>query len=226
MRLVVCDDHQLLLDALGSALTARGFVVEALVTTGDLVLEAVRTTDPDVAIIDVHLASGDGLAVAADIAVDHPRTKVLLMSASSDLGVVRAAIDAGASGFVRKDQSVDEIVRRLQLLGSGAAAFDLGALRTAMRGPARLSPAHELLRRLSRREREVLRLIVDGRDTAEIAGTLHIAESTARTHVQNVLVKVGAHSRLQAAAIAVQMGVTDLLPTVPEPRDPGSRAGS
>ena len=134
------------------------------------------------------------------------------MSASTDPDILRAGIEAGAAGFVRKDESVDGIVRRLELVAAGEAAFDLGALRTAVNRRTARSPGRQLLQRLSPREREVLGLLVDGRDTVDIASSLHIADSTARTHVQNVLVKVGAHSRLQAAAIAVQLGILDLLP--------------
>ena len=212
MRLVICDDHRLLLDALGGALCARGYVLEALVASADEVVRAVLTHDPDVVIIDVHLADGDGLAAAREIAQRHPRTRVLLMSASTDPDILRAGIEAGAAGFVRKDESVDGIVRRLELVAAGEAAFDLGALRTAVDRRTAGSPGRQLLQRLSPREREVLGLLVDGRDTVDIASSLHIADSTARTHVQNVLVKVGAHSRLQAAAIAVQLGILDLLP--------------
>ena len=212
MRLVICDDHRLLLDALGAALCARGYQLEALVTTAAEAVHAVLTHDPDVAIIDVHLADGDGLAAASEIAQRHPRTRVLLMSASTDPDILRAGIAAGAAGFARKDDSVDGIVRRLNLVAAGEAAFDLGALRTAVNRPIGRSPGRQLLQRLSPREREVLGLLVDGRDTVDIASSLHIADSTARTHVQNVLVKVGAHSRLQAAAIAVQVGILDLLP--------------
>ena len=211
LRLVVCDDHRLLLDTIAGALTARGFTVEALVTTADEAVRAVLASDPDVAIMDLHLAEGDSIAATAEIVRAHPRTKVLLLSATTDPDLVRAGIEAGASGFVRKDQSIDGIIRRLELVASGEVAFDLGVLRTAVNSKARQTPARQLLHRLSHREREVLGLLVEGCSTAQIAGRLQIAESTARTHVQNVLVKIGAHSRLQVAAIATQTGLADLL---------------
>jgi DNA-binding NarL/FixJ family response regulator len=219
MRLVICDDHRLLLDTIAGALTARGFTVEALVTTADEAVQAVLESDPDVAILDVHLANGDSLAATAEIARSHPRTKVLLLSASTDPELVRAGIEAGAAGYVRKDQSIDGIVRRLELVASGEVAFDLGVLRTAVYSTPNRTPAHQLLRRLSQREREVLGLLVEGCGTTDIARRLRIADSTARTHVQNVLVKVGAHSRLQVAAIASQTGLAGLL----EPPPPASR---
>ncbi len=210
MRLVICDDHRLLLDTLGSALAGRGYTINALVTTAEAVVESVRDGDPDIAIIDVHLAAGSGLAAAAEIVRDHPRTKVLMLSASPDADVVRVALEVGAAGFVRKDQSVDGIVRRLEQVADGEAAFDLVVLRRAVSAPAEGGAAQRLARQLSPREREVLAMLVDGHDTAEIAVALCIADSTARTHVQNVLVKLGAHSRLQAVSIAVQMGLLDL----------------
>jgi DNA-binding NarL/FixJ family response regulator len=147
-----------------------------------------------------------------------------LLSATADPDLVRAGIEAGAAGFVRKDQSIDGIIRRLELVGAGEVAFDLGVLRTAVTSTASNTTAGRLLHRLSHREREVLRLLVEGCSTSDIAKRLRIAESTARTHVQNVLVKIGAHSRLQVAAIATQTGLVDLLqpatPPVPGRLDP------
>ncbi len=211
MRLVICDDHRLLLDTLGAALAGRGYTVAALVTTAADAVAAVRDNDPDIAIVDVHLAAGSGLAAAAEIVRAHPRTKVLMLSASPDAELVRAALEIGAAGFVRKDQSVDGIVRRLEQVADGEAAFDLVVLRRAVSAPTASGAAQQLARQLSKREREVLALLVEGRATSEMASELHIADSTARTHVQNVLVKLGAHSRLQAAAIAAQTGLLDLL---------------
>ena len=211
MRLVICDDHRLLLDTLGAALVGRGYTVAALVTTAADAVAAVRDNDPDIAIIDVHLTAGSGLAAAAEIVRAHPQTKVLMLSASPDAELVRAALEIGAAGFVRKDQSVDGIVRRLEQVAAGEAAFDLVVLRRAVSAPAASGAAQQLARQLSKREREVLALLVEGRATSEMASELHIADSTARTHVQNVLVKLGAHSRLQAAAIAAQTGLLDLL---------------
>jgi DNA-binding NarL/FixJ family response regulator len=211
VRLVICDDHRLLLDTLGSALADRGYTIDGLVTTADDVVRIVRERDPDIAIIDVHLAAGTGLTAAATIVRDHPRTKVLMLSASPAAEVVVASLEAGAAGFVRKDQTIDGIVRRLEQVAEGVAAFELGMLRRAVSGAGDGGEAQRMVRQLSRREREVLALLVEGRDTAQMARALHIADSTARTHVQNVLVKLGAHSRLQASAIAVQMGLLELM---------------
>lgn len=209
MRLVICDDHQLLLDTLGAALGARGYQVEALVRTAAEAVDAVLAHDPDVAVVDVHLADGDGFAVAAEIARVHPRTRTLMLSASADADSIRAALEAGAAGFVRKDQSIEGIVRRLEQVAAGEAAFDLTILQAAVSAPARSSTSDGVRPRLSRRELEVLALLVEGRDTADMASILNIARSTTRTHVQNLLVKLGAHSRLQASVIAVQLGLLD-----------------
>lgn len=212
MRLVICDDHRLLLDTLGGALSARGYQVDALVTTAAEVVEAARTHDPDIAIVDVHLAVGDGLEATAEIARSCPRTKVLLMSSMAEAAVVRQGLEAGAAGFVRKDQSVEAIVSRIEQVAAGEGAFDLAALRAVVRQP-RESPSdpRQLLRRLSERERQVLALLVEGYDTAAMAKALNIADSTARTHVQNVLAKLGVHSRLQVSAMAARTGLAELL---------------
>jgi two-component system nitrate/nitrite response regulator NarL len=128
---------------------------------------------------------------------------VVILSAVSDPSVVAEAIDAGVVGFVRKDQNASRIVSTLDRVATGEMAIDGDLLRAAVRATP-TSPRSDTSRMLSfltAKERAVLLLLVDGSSTAEIARSLGIATSTARTHVQNVLVKLGVHSRLQATAL-------------------------
>jgi two-component system nitrate/nitrite response regulator NarL len=214
MRLVICDDHRLLTEALASLLSAHGHVVEGVAYSADEVLRVVAESDPDVCLLDINLAGGnEGLAVAGQLLERHPRTKVVILSAISEATVVAAAIDAGVVGFVRKDQSASRIASALERVSAGDMAIDGDLLRAAVRttpsGPR--SETSRMLAFLTAKEREVLLLLVGGASTAEIAHSLGIAPSTARTHVQNVLVKLGAHSRLQATAMVANAGVLDEL---------------
>jgi two-component system nitrate/nitrite response regulator NarL len=203
MRLVLCDDHRLLLESLASTLAAHGHDIEAVTTSPEEAIAAVAAYDPDVCLLDVLFPHGDGLDAARAIAERHPRTRVLVLSGSSDPALVSAAIEAGVAGYTRKDQRIDSILRSLERVHAGEMVIDPDLLRGAIR---RLSTPNghgeHLLGLLTPREREALELIAHGRNTRQIAQTMRIAHSTARTHVQNVLAKLGAHSRLEAVTIA------------------------
>ncbi len=212
MRLLLCDDHTLLLEALAAALTARGHDVVATVTDPAAVAEVAERLAPDVCILDITFPTGDGLEAARELAIRAPATKVLMLSATSDPALVRAAFEAGALGFVQKDESVQEILTALRHLDEGEVAIDPRLLRLAMREP-RPAPAAAGrtadAMRLTARETQVLVHLVAGDTTAEIGRALGVASSTARTHIQNVLIKLGVHSRLQAAAFAVSHHMVD-----------------
>jgi two-component system, NarL family, nitrate/nitrite response regulator NarL len=212
MRLLLCDDHTLLLESLTAALTARGHEVVGTVTDPAAVAEVAARLAPDVCLLDLSFPTGDGLEAARELAARAPETKVLILSAAADPVMARAAFEAGALGFVQKDESVAEILSALRRLDEGEVAIDPRLLRLVMRqsgsaaageaqgpGPMRLTP----------RESQVLVHLVAGDTTTEIGRALGVAPSTARTHVQNVLIKLGVHSRLQAAAFAVSHHLVD-----------------
>jgi len=206
MRLVLCDDHQLFLDALASALTGHGHDVVATATTPDDAVRAVAQERPDVCLLDLAFPEGSGVEAARRIRERHPATQVLVLSATTDPRVIAEALQAGVNGFVRKDQGVDWVLHALEELANGRPAID-PALPTNMSkhsGSAREDGALRALRRLTEREHEVLKLMIEGAGTMQIADALYISKSTTRTHLQNVLVKLGVHSRLQAAALVAR----------------------
>ena len=214
MRLVICDDQRLLIEALAAVLTAHGHTVEAVAYTPEEAVRAVASADPDVCLLDVNLLGAtEGIEVARQLRAEHPRTKVVILSAVVEASVVAQAIDAGVAGFVSKDQNVDSILTTLERVEAGEMAVQPDLLRAAVRrGAGAARREHEgLLTYLTPRERYVLLLLVDGHSTVEIAQKLAISPSTARTHVQNVLVKLGAHSRLQAASMIATRGLLDQL---------------
>ena len=242
-RIVLCDDHTLLTESLAASLTAKGYQVEAVTSTPAQGLAAVAALDPDILMLDVHFpmtaaqrlgpsaatfSGGElafpvsrpnsrmvtaGLELAQAVLERHPRTKVLMVSATDDPAIVSAALDLGVSGFTRKDQRIDGIVQILERVAAGEVAVDPELLRDAVRHlkAPDVDQAERTLRYLTPREREVLRRIVEGESTKQIARAMDIAQSTARTHVQNVLVKLGAHSRVEASAIVARVGAVDRL---------------
>jgi two-component system nitrate/nitrite response regulator NarL len=206
VRLVLCDDHLLLLEALVDALTSAGHTVEAITTDPSDAIEQVASLKPDVCVLDLAFPQGSGLAAAREMVSRAPETKILILSAILDPAAVREAFDVGVLGFVRKDSSIDGILKSLERLADGQVAISAQLMRTAMSAARHTTTGrsnHDLSTPLTPREHEVLSLIVGGNDTFEIARSLHVSASTARSHVQNVLIKLGVHSRLQAAALAV-----------------------
>jgi two-component system, NarL family, nitrate/nitrite response regulator NarL len=212
MRLVLCDDHRILVEALAVALQARGHDVQAT-TTREECIAAVAENQPDVCLLDLYLPGReDGLQAAQVLRTRYPDTRILILSGVADPLIFSRAIDLGVVGMVRKDQTVDKIEAALQQVVAGESVFQTDLIRDVVRHLAAKPAKDQPLQYLTAREAEVLRRIVAGESTKEMARSMHIAASTVRTYVQNVLTKLGAHSRLEASAIAVRAQLVDGIP--------------
>lgn len=200
MRILLCDDHVLLTEALASLLSSSGH--EVLVAhTPHAALDLLERQHPEVCILDVCFPDGDGVDVLARVADRSPETRVLMLSGSRDPDTVKAAIDLGAHGYLCKDVGVVDVVRAVERVHDGQVVLDpLVAQMLARRPRNRPDDVEWLMGFLTGREREVLRRITLGQGTQEMADEMHVSRSTARTHVQNVLRKLGVHSRLEAVA--------------------------
>jgi two-component system nitrate/nitrite response regulator NarL len=209
MKLVLCDDQQILCEALAAALAERHHQVLAVTTTVAAGVTAVAVHDPDICLLDVHFPGAeDGLDVAREIAERHPATKVLVLSGVADPQILSEAMGIGAAGFIPKDQSIDQISAALDVIAAGGAVFDAG-LSGGAPPPRREQRSTHLLGTLTPREREILARIVDGQSTRQMARAMGITTGTASMYVRNVLTKLGVHSRLQAAALATREGLLD-----------------
>jgi two-component system, NarL family, nitrate/nitrite response regulator NarL len=202
MRLVLCDAHRLLLEALSASLSTRGWTVEAAVSTPASAVKAVELHEPDMLVTDVAFPDDAGFDAIRTVIESYPETKVVVLTGSDEAEFVRTALDIGVAGYARKDQSIQAIGDVLQRVSSGRLTVDTALLRHLAAKPslARTSPS-ALFSSLTPREQLVLELLVDGRNTADIVTHLRISDSTARTHVQSILSKLGVHSRLQAVAL-------------------------
>ena len=201
MRLVVCDDHRLLLDALSVALTDNGHSVVATALNPDEAVEAAREHQPDAFLLDVNFPHGNGLKAIGPIHDVSPNTKVVMLSGSISAGLVADALAEGAAGFVGKENPIGVVIEALEMAHQGYLAVDPLVLRDALRPRPRDNDPLWVLKFLTEREWEVLRCLVDGFSTDQMADQFGVHRSTARTHVQNLLIKLGVHSRLQAAAL-------------------------
>lgn len=203
MRLVLCDDHRMLGEALAAILQARGHQVLAITTHVAEGITAVATHRPDACLLDLRFPDGSGLDAARTMRRRYPDTKIVVLSCLADPAAFSEARKIGVAGFLCKDQKADTIVDALDMVDAGEMAFDPPILRQAV--PRTLAQSSEsLLGKLTPRETEVLRRIVAGQATGPMSREMNVATSTLRGYIKSILAKLGAHSRLQAAAIASQ----------------------
>ncbi len=159
--------------------------------------------------MDLRFLDADGLEVIRSLADLAPATRLVLVTGSTDAAAIRAAIHAGVSGFASKTQDIERIITIADRVGKGRVMIDPDVVERAVRAPrssGELAAVDELL---TSREREVLARLGRGQSTAVLAKDLGITANTARSHIQNVLNKLGVHSRMEAAALAVRVRLVD-----------------
>jgi two-component system, NarL family, nitrate/nitrite response regulator NarL len=209
---LLCDDHVLFLEVMRPVLEARGHRV-ATTSSVEEAVSSVAASPPDVCVLDIAFPSVDGVAgvrllrAAANI-------KIVMLTAITAPDVLREAVIAGACGVAFKGRPLAEAVETIERVGRGEAVLDIGILRAVV-APRVESFGARLAGFLTAREVEVLGRLVQGEGTTEIARSLRVSRSTARTHVQSILTKLGVHSRLEACAFAVRHRIVAL----PEPPD-------
>ena len=206
MRLVLCDDHRLFIEPFAAALGRRGHDV-VVVTQPRALFQAVDRHRPDLCVVDLKFPDEHGLDLVAELRRRHPGCKVAILSGSLSTRDAAAAAALGAVGFLQKDQPITAIFDALDRIAAGAT---VATLPRARHGGER-EQVRWLIEQLTKREREVLHRLISAEDTLDIARAMGVAPSTARTHLQNVLFKLGVHNRLQAVALVVGAGFADEL---------------
>lgn len=209
IRLLIVEDHTIVAEALADVLD-RAPELTVMGRTAGIAQTQARLADgacPDVILLDVRLPDGDGAEAAASFRSACPRAAVLILTASDGLDVLARAVRAGAAGFLTKGADLHRLVRAIVEVHAGRVLFD----------PATLSQVADHLAATTRttadltpRELEVLRLMAGGASTTRIAEELVISTHTVRSHVRNLLGKLGAHSKLEGVAIAAREGLIDL----------------
>ena len=182
--------------------------VAVVATIGDSAeaVDAILTAQPDVAIVDSGLTPHSGVEVCASLKALDVRTKILILSNRSDQSLLLAAVEAGADGYVDRSSDLLGLVSAIRRVHAGEACIPpemLGVLlRHLIERRRGEDVAVDRFSRLSRREREVFALLVQGMDNRAIAEALVVSPHTSRTHIQRVLEKLGVHSRLEAVFLA------------------------
>jgi len=201
MKILICDQQRMLAEALASALDARGYDVLAVATTVSAAAAAAGDCVPDVCLLGLRPGhQPSGLDTVHEVLQRYPGTKVLVLSGVTDPGTLSQFVRSGVVGLAHQDQSVAQIAAELDAIEAGRSVLDPGPLRFPARDRHQLSE-------LSPREKEIITRIAGGQSTRQMSCAMNITVSTVRTYVRNVLAKLGAHSRLQLAALASRDGL-------------------
>jgi DNA-binding NarL/FixJ family response regulator len=212
IRVAIVDDQAIVRAGLARILSpADGFEVVAECADGRQAVEELPALRPDVVLMDVRMPSLDGIAATLHLrGLDDP-LNVLVLTTFGEDEVLWGAIEAGASGFVLKDSSAEDVIAAVRAVAGGGAWFDPGvAPRVLGRYRQVVAPAARDAARLDEltdREHEVLRLMARGATNAEIAATLYVAEATVKTHVGSIFGKLGVRDRAAAIVFAYDHGV-------------------
>lgn len=222
IRVLLAEPQLLLREAVRVALSNAGDIeVVAEASDGLEAVAGARTTQPDVALIDASLPLRDGVETTRMIAESVPWCRIVLLGGSEDEGLMMEALEAGASGYLTDEAALGDLVSATKAVFHGEALVPPRLLATLLnkliRHRRERDEAIILLSRLTRRERQVLAMLARGADNRAIADALTISPDTARTHIQNLLGKLGVHSRLEAAAFAVRRGLFEDLFRMDEP---------
>ena len=216
IRVLLVEDHASFRQALAFMLEREpgfevagqvGSLAEARELNGEVLVKV------EVAIVDLALPDGDGLDLIEDLS-SQPRTMTLVLSASLEPGRFARAVEAGASGVLHKSTPIKDIVEAVRKLRAGEALLSpaevVEMLRLVGRERQEEHAARQAVERLTPREKEVLQALAEGLESREIAEKLNVTVETERTHMVNILHKLGVHSRLQALVFAARHGVVQI----------------
>lgn len=206
-RVLIVDDHPLAREGLRAMLgRAEGIEVVGEASTGEEAFSLALTLTPDIVLMDIRLGPGmDGLTAAAAIRAEIPKSRILMLTLHDAPEYVRAALAAGATGYVLKDSSAEEVIAAVRQVLDGRTALPLALLNQALAPSSRgAEDDASRLERLTPRERQVLDQVADGLTNKAIARQLEISPGTVKAHVERVIAKLAVADRTQAAVLATR----------------------
>jgi DNA-binding NarL/FixJ family response regulator len=214
ISVAIIEDHQILVDSLGLMLRYEPdmeFLGAASSLKDGEVL--VGNSNPDVLLLDIGLPDGNGLDLIPEINTTSPDTHIVVLTSLSDEATLMRVIDSGISGFVSKNSQLSELLETIRKAADGEIVMPtsllMGLLMRLPRDKAAAYQDEKGWQRLTVREQEILEMLAKGKSGNEIAEELHIAPLTVRTHIRNMMSKMGVHSRLEAVAFGLKNGIID-----------------
>lgn len=210
LRVMLVDDHDLFRTGLRNLLEEQGVLIVAEAPDGGAALQLVRELAPDVVVMDLNMPGMNGIEATREITRVAPLTRVLVLTISDQDADVMDAILAGACGYLMKDSSIQDLMEGIRAASVGESLISphiASKVLQRIRAASVESGTAVARTELSDRETEVLRLIANGKDNAEIARELHISPKTVKNHISNILMKLQIENRIQAAVYAVRSGL-------------------
>jgi len=211
LRVMVVDDHPMWRDAVERDLAAAGFDVVAVAADGHQAIARFPAARPQVVVLDLQIPGPSGVEVTADVLGRDPSARVLILSASGEQRDVLEAVKAGATGYLVKSASREELVEAVRRVASGDTVFTpglaglvLGEFRRMADGPGP-QPDNEL----TPRETEILKMVATGMSYRQIAERLVLSHRTVQNHVQNTLRKLQMHNRVELTRYVLERGLGD-----------------
>jgi DNA-binding NarL/FixJ family response regulator len=220
ISVMVVDDHPMWRDGVARDLAERGFDVRATAGDAAAAVRIARTVRPDVVLMDLNLGSASGVDATGQITAELADTRVLVLSASGEHADVLEAVKAGASGYLLKSASVEELVEAVTRTAAGDAVFTPGLAGLVLGEYRRMAAAPADSKRetpqLTSRETDVLRLVAKGLTARQIADRLVLSHRTVENHVQSTLRKLQLHNRVELARYAIEHGLDEESDSAPE----------
>ncbi len=211
-RVLIVDDHRLILEGLQYLLEKEGMEIVGRATTGRQAMEMARTCEPDVVLLDIRMPDIDGLEALSAIKSSKPDAAVIILTSYRNPEYFYRAIASGAAGFLMKEGAPSQITHAIRTVLAGESIIDRQVLRDSLKALSattkRTSSADNLdIPSLTEQEIRILTMIAEGLTNSDIAEVLTVSKNTVKTHVRNIFVKLGVSDRTQAAIWAIRRGL-------------------
>jgi DNA-binding NarL/FixJ family response regulator len=211
LRVLVVDDHDLFRAGLRNLLEEQGVNVVGEAENGETAIRLTSDLAPDVVIMDLNMPGAGGVETTRRLSSLAPLSRVVVLTISADDDDVMNAVMAGACGYLLKDSSIQELIAGIRAASEGESLISpqiAAKVLQRLRAQSKDADAAETIRaELSDRELQVLKLIANGKDNAQIARELFISPKTVKNHISNILMKLQIENRIQAAVYAVRSGI-------------------
>jgi DNA-binding NarL/FixJ family response regulator len=211
LRVLVVDDHDLFRTGLRNLLEDQGVNIVGEAGTGEAAIRIAADLAPDVVIMDLNMPGAGGVETTRRLSTLAPLSRVVVLTISADDEDVMNAVMAGACGYLLKDSSIQELIAGITAAAAGESLISpqiAAKVLQRLRAQSKDADAAETIKaELSDRELEVLKLIANGKDNAQIASELFISPKTVKNHISNILMKLQIENRIQAAVYAVRSGL-------------------
>jgi DNA-binding NarL/FixJ family response regulator len=207
VTVLLVDDHKIWRGGVRSMLEDTEFMVIGEAASGSEAITVARELKPQLTLLDIRMAGGDGLEALVSLKREHPRMAVVMLTTYDNPTYMARAVAGGAAGYLLKGIEFDELITALRAVTSGEMLLDAKSLLRSLRDISEGAVGSaDLIEPLTTREEEVLRLLATGLPNKEIAQLLFVAESTIKTHVEHILGKLWVSDRVQAAVWAARHG--------------------